>query len=203
MAACLTPEVMCRWSCGGCTWALLLVMRPRHMQPHSLLPTPSDDFRHGLLWPRQHGLPGRCSFLHRYGLFLASFSTWLRRHTEMLSFVVSRLAADPGTAYGEGFLAYFPDVADGDQTVLAFLECLIYLQAQFVALYTVGHMAMPDVMRAISIYMEYGSSQACQALAKRIAQGDLQELGSAQVAPQICAMYGLEVSMQPSWPLLL
>ena len=63
------------------------------------------------------------------------------------------------------------------------------------ALYTVGHMALPDVMRAISIYMEYGSSQACQALAKRIAQGDLQELGSAQVAPQICAMYGLEVSV--------
>ena len=65
------------------------------------------------------------------------------------------------------------------------------------ALYTVGHMALPDVMRAISIYMEYGSSQACQALAKRIAQGDLQALGSAQVAPQICAMYGLEVSSAP------
>ena len=74
-------------------------------------------------------------------------------------------------------------------------ERLAVLQAQFVALYTVGHMALPDVMRAISIYMEYGSSQACQALAKRIAQGDLQELGSAQVAPQICAMYGLEVSV--------
>ena len=73
--------------------------------------------------------------------------------------------------------------------------CQVSSDVQAYVLVAFGLLALlvPSVTRAVAVYLEYGSSQACHVLARRMTGGDLQHLGSLQASPRVCAMFGLEV----------
>lgn len=71
----------------------------------------------------------------------------------------------------------------------------MYVMVAFGLLYPL----LPGVMRAVAIYMEYSSSQTCYELARRLESRDAEGLGSLDVNPRICALFGLEVRCGPYW----